>query len=471
MIIYEIYVRSFNDSNDDLIGDFNGVIEKLDYLSNLGIEALWLTPFYPSPLVDNGYDVADYVNIDERIGNLADFKQLTNEAHSRNLKVIIDVVFNHTSDQHEWFKRALAGEQKYQAYYHFYEQVPNNWQSMFKGSAWSYAPSLKQYYLHRFAKEQPDLNLANSEVLEELKAVLNFWLEQGVDGFRFDVINFLISDPTSIFKDNPYQITYLKNTVGKAVKEYEIAEVKRQDINQRQTLEVIKQLRTFVTAQKFEREIIFIGEVGSTNIEVLASYVGTELMDFVFTFNLSSLELVDMEKFGHELEQTYKRLANPTIFFSSHDMSRFYRRICKYDDDLYEIFLELIFALKGTKILFQGDETKTVDFECQTIDEMQDIQSLNEYHLLCSNGILPEQAFKQAMKNNRDFSRNFPELSKNQSYQFVKDLIGKYNTAFYQKADIKIKAYTKEKLVFERFTTHKIVTFEFCFKEKQITIK
>ncbi|HAF47630.1 MAG TPA: alpha-amylase, partial [Anaerolineaceae bacterium] len=206
-IIYQIYPRSFMDANDDGIGDLKGIISRLDYLENLGIDAIWLSPIFPSPDVDFGYDVANYKDIDPKFGTMADFSQLIEEAKRRKIHIILDLVLNHTSDQHPWFLE--SNKSKDNPYYDWYlwqdpkpnGDPPNNWQAIFGGSAWEYDPDLGQYYYHMFYKEQPDLNWRNPDIRQEMLDVFRFWLDKGVDGFRLDVFNAYFKDPE--FKDNP----------------------------------------------------------------------------------------------------------------------------------------------------------------------------------------------------------------------------------------------------------------------------
>lgn len=203
-VVYQVYPKSFMDSNGDGHGDLKGIIAKLDYLKNLGIDYLWLTPVFLSPMNDNGYDVADYYRINPQFGTMDDMDQLIDECNRRKIGLMLDMVFNHTSTDHEWFQKALAGEKEYQEYYIFRDgtpdQVPTNWQSKFGGSAWKYVPHLKKWYLHLFDVSQADLNWDNPKVREELKKVIFFWKNKGVKGFRFDVVN-LISKP-EIFEDD-----------------------------------------------------------------------------------------------------------------------------------------------------------------------------------------------------------------------------------------------------------------------------
>ena len=189
-VFYEVYPRSFFDSNADGIGDIKGITMKLDHIRSLGVDAIWCCPFYDSPNADNGYDIRDYRKIMAEFGTMEDVEELIRECHARGMKIIIDLVMNHTSDEHEWFKKALHGEKKYQDYYIFKDK-PNNWTSFFSGSAWKYFDSLKQYALHLFAEKQIDLNWDNPEVREEMFKIAEWWLEKGADGFRLDVVSFI----------------------------------------------------------------------------------------------------------------------------------------------------------------------------------------------------------------------------------------------------------------------------------------
>lgn len=225
--VYQIYPKSFRDTDGDGLGDLRGVIEKLDYLQDLGVDYLWLTPFFISPQRDNGYDVADYRKINPDFGTMEDLELLIKESRKRGMGLMLDMVFNHTSTEHEWFQKALAGDKKYQNYYLFRDgsadQPPTNWQSKFGGSAWEYVPHLKQWYLHLYDVTQADLNWDNPEVREELKEILRFWKEKGIRAFRFDVIN-LVSKPERLeddsegdgrrfYTDGPHIHEYLKELV------------------------------------------------------------------------------------------------------------------------------------------------------------------------------------------------------------------------------------------------------------------
>lgn len=215
MVVYQIYPRSFKDSSGDGVGDLPGITEKLDYLKHLGVDAVWICPFYPSPMVDFGYDIKDYVNVDPLFGTLDDFERLAREAHTRGIRVFIDLVLNHTSDKHPWFKESQTNRDNPKRNWYVWRDgkpnstPPNNWLSAFGGSAWEYDPQSGQYYLHSFAKQQPDLNWDNPEVREALKQVIRFWLERGADGFRLDAVDFLAKDKA--LRDDPTNPAFQPN--------------------------------------------------------------------------------------------------------------------------------------------------------------------------------------------------------------------------------------------------------------------
>ncbi|MBP6744605.1 alpha-amylase, partial [bacterium] len=216
-VVYQIYPRSFQDSNNDGTGDIKGIVSRLDYLSNLGIDCIWLSPFYPSPNKDFGYDISDYCNVDPLFGDLSDFDHLVNEAHKRNLKVIIDLVPNHTSDQHAWFQEALEGKESFKRDWYVWRDpapgggLPNNWPSYFGGPAWTLDKESGQYFLHQFLSEQPDLNFRNPLVVEAMLDVMRFWLKRNVDGFRVDVIWLLVE--ADDFADEPVNVNWNKNLI------------------------------------------------------------------------------------------------------------------------------------------------------------------------------------------------------------------------------------------------------------------
>ena len=216
LIIYQIYPRSFMDSNNDGIGDLGGIIQKLNYLKELGINAIWICPCYKSPNVDNGYDIADYRDIMDEFGTMADMKKLIKEAHAREIKIIMDLVPNHTSSEHKWFLESKKSKDNpYSDYYYWFNEPPNNWNSTFGGSAWEYCPERNQYYLHSFAVEQPDLNWTNPKVVKEMQDVVDFWVDLGVDGFRCDVIDQISKNFDGRNSFGPHLHEYINALLGR----------------------------------------------------------------------------------------------------------------------------------------------------------------------------------------------------------------------------------------------------------------
>ncbi len=293
---YQIYLPSFCDGNGDGLGDFPGLISKLDYLQSLGIGAVWITPFYPSPLVDNGYDISDYCAVDERFGNMDDFRQLVAGCHARGIRVIIDLVVNHVSSEHPWFKDAWNNPaSRYRDYFIFRDQ-PNNWQSFFSGSAWTAEPDTGQYYYHKFAPQQVDLNWANPQVEREIHRVIDYWIAQGVDGFRFDVINFLTTD--GVLADNPQEKGEQKHAF---------------DINQPGIIATLERLCGYIRQQG---EFFLIGEIGSDDLTVLKRYQRPTLMDVVFNFNIGSQKTFNVANLYAALKSTLEQQSGlPTLFF------------------------------------------------------------------------------------------------------------------------------------------------------------
>ena len=271
--VYQIYPKSFRDTTGNGVGDLNGVTEKLDYLKKLGVDYLWLTPFFVSPQNDNGYDIADYYHIDPLFGTMEDLDRLIKEAADRGMGLMFDMVFNHTSTQHEWFARALKGEKEYQDYYIFRKGKkgvpPTNWQSKFGGSAWEYVEELGEYYLHLFDRTQADLNWENPKVREEIRRVLLFWKKKGIRGFRFDVIN-LISKP-AYFEDDDEGDGRRFYTDGPRVHEY--------------LKEMVKETGLY------EDDIITVGEMSSTTIHHCIQYTNPQEQQLKMCFNFHHLKV------------------------------------------------------------------------------------------------------------------------------------------------------------------------------------
>lgn len=403
-IVYQIYPKSFRDSDGDGQGDLPGVIEKLDYLQNLGVDYLWLTPVYPSPQNDNGYDVADYCAIDPRFGTMEDMERLIAESDKRGLKVMLDMVFNHTSTEHEWFQKALAGEKEYQDYYIFREgtadQLPTNWQSKFGGPVWKYVPALKKWYLHLYDVTQADLNWENPRVREELKNVIRFWKEKGVKGFRFDVVN-LISKPEifiddvegdgrRFYTDGPHIHEYLKELVGDTG------------------------IGEFMT----------VGEMSSTHLEDCIRYSNPEERELSMCFNFHHLK-VDykngdkwslMEPDRMELKQLFEEWQMGmqeahgwnALFWCNHDQPRIVSRLGnegQYQKQSAKMLGACIHLMQGTPYIYQGEELGMTNPHFQDIAQYRDVESLNYYEILLERGKTKEEALEILAARSRDNSR------------------------------------------------------------------
>ncbi|MCC0714875.1 alpha-glucosidase [Clostridioides sp. ES-S-0077-01] len=408
-VFYEIYMPSFKDGNGDGIGDFKGITSKLDYLKDLGIKGIWLTPFYPSPKVDNGYDISDYYNVDKDYGTLEDFKEFLNRAHNLDIKVIIDIVLNHTSNEHPWFKESKSSiDSKKRDFYIWRKCIPNNWESFFGGEAWEYDENTKEYYYHAFAKKQVDLNWSNPKVYEAMKDVLKYWLNFGVDGFRFDVINFLtIQDDLKV--DNPFDEN------GEQIHKY--------DKDQDGVLDIIKRLVKDV--RNIKEDAFLVGEVGSEYFNELKPYCGENLLDVVFNFNLGSIDEFSIEKVYKEIRcmnEEYDENQIPTIFFNSHDMGRSITRFNPKGNcnGIEKAIAALLLTTKGVPFIYFGEEIGMEDLVCYDINKMNDIQGITKYKLEIAKGKSEYEALKSANKSSRDKSRSPMQWNSDSNYGFSK---------------------------------------------------
>lgn len=405
-VVYQIYPKSFYDSNNDGIGDLNGITEKLDYIKHLGVDYIWITPFFVSPQKDNGYDVADYCNIDSTYGTMEDFDRLSAEAKKRGIGIMLDMVFNHTSTEHKWFKKALAGEKKYQDFYIFKKgeknNPPTNWVSKFGGNAWEYVEELESYYLHLFDRTQADLNWENPEVREEIYKVVKFWLDKGVNGFRFDVVN-LISKPEKF--ENDYQGDGRRfYTDGPKIHEY------------------LKGLNQNTFGQK--EDIITVGEMSSTSMENCFKYSGKDENELSMVFNFHHLKVDYKNKDKWALQpfdfQELKDILNSwqvgmqehnawsALFWCNHDQPRVVSRFG--DDKNYwkksaKMLGTVVHMLRGTPYIYQGEEIGMTNAYFDTISQYKDVESINYHKILMNSGLSDEEAMKIVMERSRDNGR------------------------------------------------------------------
>lgn len=356
-VVYQIYPWSFQDSNGDGVGDLPGIISRLDYLKgtpdSLDVDAIWLSPLYPSPMHDFGYDVMDYRNIDPRFGTLADFDRLVTEAHRRGIRVVMDLVLNHTSEQHPWFIESRSSRASSKRNWYYWAdgkaggRPPNNWAARFGGSAWTRDPHTGQYYLHSFLPEQPDLNWTNPAVRDVLFDVVRFWLDRGVDGFRLDAINWLGKDTR--WPDNPRRLAW---------RSY-YRQVHRYDRDQPQAHEVLRALRAAV---KDRPETVLVGEASSDTPGGPAAFygTGTDELHEVFDFRLlrSPWQADMFRRLIPESDRAVPRGGWPTVVFSNHDQSRHIDRYGKGGDPgrRGRAAALLLFTLRGTPFLYYGEE-------------------------------------------------------------------------------------------------------------------
>ncbi len=403
-VVYQIYPRSFYDTNGDGIGDIKGITAKLDYLKELGVDYIWITPFFVSPQRDNGYDIADYKSVDPRFGTMDDFKELTSQAKARGIGIMLDMVFNHTSTEHTWFQKAMAGDEKYMDYYIFKDgnpdKAPTNWVSKFGGSAWEYLPNLKKWYLHLFDVTQADLNWENKAVREELKDVIRFWKEKGVSGFRFDVIN-LISKPAEFLDD--YEGDGRRfYTDGPKVHEY---------------------LKELVADTGIE-DMITVGEMSSTTIDNCISYSNPDEkeLSMVFSFhhlkvdykNGNKWQLMPYDKAALKnllktwQEQMSEKNGWNAVFWTNHDQPRTISRFG--NEDKYwkvsgKLFAGIIHFLRGTPYIYQGEEIGMLNTHFADIKKYRDVESLNYYEILLSEGKTAAEALEIINARSRDNCR------------------------------------------------------------------
>jgi len=359
-VIYQIYLRSFQDSNGDGIGDLAGVIERLDYLSHvLGINALWLTPFYPSPMADGGYDVADYLDVDPRFGDLATFDRLISEAHARDLHVIIDYVPNHTSDQHPWFVQSRSSHDNIRHDWYIWADPrpdgspPNNWLSVFGGSAWSWDTTRQQYYLHSFLPQQPDLNWRHPAVKAAMFEVLRFWLERGVDGFRIDVAHFLMKDPS--LRDNPPNPS-MSPTFWRSFGAYD-SQLHLYDHAHPDVHHIYRELRQLLESYSQQQPRVSIGELYRPDMGAWATFYGRDLDELHLPFNFRLLatpwNALAIRQSVDELEAVVPTGAWPNYVLGNHDEPRVASRLGHAQA---RVAMLLLLTLRGTPTLYYGDE-------------------------------------------------------------------------------------------------------------------
>lgn len=400
-VVYQIYPKSYKDTTGNGIGDFRGIIGKIPYLAKLGVDMVWLNPFYPSPQRDNGYDISDYMAVDPLFGDMADFEEMVCIGKEHKIDFMLDMVLNHCSTEHEWFQKALAGDKYYQDFF-FIQDQPTDWQSKFGGSAWAPFGDTGKYYLHLFDETQADLNWRNSNVRKELFKVVNFWRDKGVKGFRFDVINLIGKDEVSVdcpenegkpaYTDKPIVHNYLRM------------------MNQ----------ATFGSDDSF----MTVGEMSSTTMENCVLYSSPDRQELSMTFNFHHLKVdyKDGRKWTlapfdfEELKSLYhswgKEMSDKdgwsALFWNNHDQPRALNRFVDIQNFRKEgatMLAASIHLSRGTPYIYMGEEIGMIDPDYDSMADYVDVESLNAYQMLLEEGKSQQEAFQIIQAKSRDNSR------------------------------------------------------------------
>ena len=403
--VYQIYPKSFLDTNGSGTGDLRGIIGKLDYIKSLGVGAIWLTPVYVSPMVDNGYDIADYTAIDPRFGTLDDFDALIAEAKARDIKIVMDLVFNHTSDRHEWFLESKSSKTNPKADWYIWRDEKTNWRSIFGGSAWEFCEERGQYYLHTFATAQPDLNWENPDVRRAIYDAANFWLDRGVGGFRIDAIVY-IKKP-KIFVDG------VPDADG-------TCSVHNMTAN---TAGILDFLHEFKREVFDGRDIFTVGEANSVKPEELPEWVGERgVFDMLFEFSHVNVMFnngdevwhhshpIRLSEFKKALTDSQKATANSwyPIYFENHDKPRSVNNFFPHGSDkklAAKALATILFTLRGTPFIYQGEELGLTNAPFDSIDAYDDISSRGQYDLARADGLSDKEALRFVQKFSRDNAR------------------------------------------------------------------
>lgn len=412
-VIYQIYPKSFQDTTGSGTGDIQGIIQHLDYLKTLGVDGIWITPMYVSPQIDNGYDIADYRNIDPMYGTMHDFERLIAEAHRRDIRIVMDLVFNHSSTAHHWFQQGEDPQSPYHDYYIWREQ-PTNWQSKFGGSAWQWSDKAGKYYLHLFTPEQADLNWENPALRAELFDICRFWAEKGVDGLRLDVVN-LISKP-EVFEDDMEGDGRRFYTDGAKVHDY------LHELNQ-------KALTPY--------SLMTVGEMSSTQLEHCQRYANLDGSELSMTFNFHHLKVdypngekwtlakpdfIELKRIFNHWQQGMHGKAWNALFWCNHDQPRIVSRFGSEGElrtRSAKMLAMLLHGLQGTPYIYQGEEIGMTNPNFTELSQYRDVESLNAFEMLQKNGVDRPLALQILAQKSRDNSRTPMQWNSGQNAGFT----------------------------------------------------
>ena len=439
-VVYQIYPRSFNDSNGDGIGDINGIREKLDYLKELGIDVIWLSPVYKSPNDDNGYDISDYCDIMDEFGTMEDMENLLKEANEKGIKILMDLVVNHTSDEHKWFIEAKKSkDNKYRDYYIWRDPVdghePNDLASCFSGSAWQYDESTAQYYLHLFSKKQPDLNWENEKVRNEVYKMMNFWVDKGIGGFRMDVIDLIGKVPDEMITGNgPKLHDYLQEMNKAALEGHDLLTVGE---TWGATPEIAK---LYSNPKRKELSMVFQFE-----------HIGLDQIEGKEKWDVKPLDLLDLKKVLSKWQTELEGEGWNSLFWNNHDLPRIVSRWGndrEYRVESAKMLATLLHGMKGTPYIYQGEELGMTNVRFEDINEYNDIETLNMYKDRISKGYSHDEIMASIYAKGRDnartpmqwdstenagFTTGNPWLAVNKNYKFInaEDCLQDKDSIFY----------------------------------------
>ena len=439
-VVYQIYPRSFKDSNGDGIGDINGIREKLDYLKELGIDVIWLSPVYKSPNDDNGYDISDYCDIMDEFGTMEDMEKLLKEANEKGIKILMDLVVNHTSDEHKWFIEAKKSkDNKFRDYYIWRDPVnghePNNLGSCFSGSAWQYDESTDQYYLHLFSKKQPDLNWENENVRNEVYKMMNFWIDKGIGGFRMDVIDLIGKVPDEMITGNgPKLHDYLQEMNKAALEGHDLLTVGE---TWGATPEIAK---LYSNPKRKELSMVFQFE-----------HIGLDQIEGKEKWDVKPLDLLDLKKVLSKWQTELEGEGWNSLFWNNHDLPRIVSRWGndrEYRVESAKMLATLLHGMKGTPYIYQGEELGMTNVRFEDINEYNDIETLNMYKDRISKGYSHDEIMASIYAKGRDnartpmqwdstenagFTTGKPWLKVNKNYKFInaEDCLQDKDSIFY----------------------------------------